>query len=500
MENMYIVHIASELAPIVKVGGLADVVYGLAKATGAQDHQVEILLPKYDSIRYPLLQDLKPELRDLWSFDGPYQYHNTVWSAKYEDLNLLLLEPHHPGYLFSRGLVYGAPDDIDRFIYFSRACIEYLFKSGKRPDIIQLHDWPAALVAPLYKEMYVPLGLRVGGIIQTVHNMEHQGKCAPDNITRAGLRGEDYMTPDKMQDPENPLLANLLKGGIVYSDFTATVSPTYEKEILTPQGGCGLAPYLKKNKLKGILNGIDPNYWDPASDPLINYHYGKENFFRGKAVCKAELRKRLGMKESAGPLVAAICRLVPQKAPELIEAAIHHTLEKEGQFVLLGISPMPEIDKHFRALQKQLSRNKNAAFFFEYDEALSHLAYAASDMLIIPSHFEPCGLTQMIALRYGAVPIARATGGLIDTVFDIDTSKKPEKERNGFTFEAPTAKDLCLALDRALELYKNQGKWELLVAQGMNQDHSWAKSADEYMQIYKKVAGGTVSKASRLSA
>ncbi len=482
---MYIVHIASELAPIAKVGGLADVVYGLAKATAAEGHQVEIILPKYDSIRYPLLQNLQPHFRDLWSFDGPYPCHNTVWSAKSDGLNLLLLEPHHTNYLFGRGRIYGCNDDVDRFIYFSRACLEYLFKSGKKPDIIHLHDWPTALIAPLYKEMYIPLGFSAGGIVLTIHNMEHQGKCAPANISRAGLRGEEYLAAEKMQDPSHPLLINLLKGGIVYSDALTTVSPTYEKEVLS-EGGSSLAPLLKKQKIKGILNGIDSNYWNSSSDPLLSYHFGSENFFRGKAVNKTELRKRLGMKESAGPLVAAIARLVPQKAPELIESALLHTLEKEGQFVLIGTSPIPEIDKHFRALQKQLSRNKNAAFFLEYDEALSHLAFAAADMVVIPSHFEPCGLTQMIALRYGAVPIARATGGLLDTVFDVDDPKVSQEKKNGFLFEAPTAEELSKTLDRAFAYFKNQGKWELLVAQGMKQDYSWAKSTSAYIDIYKK--------------
>jgi starch synthase len=488
---MHIIHIASELAPIAKVGGLADVIFGLARETQKKGHTVEILIPKYDCLDYTALQNLKPEFRELWSFDGPYRYHNTIWSAEIQGLKVLLLEPHHPGYYFSRGTIYGSPDDVDRFIYFSRASLEYLFKSGKKPDIIHIHDWPTSLIAPLYKEMYVPLGFRTNGIVLTIHNLQHQGKCSPQNITKAGLRGEDFLTPAKMQDPFLPAHINLLKGGIEYSDFITTVSPTYEKEIKNVEGGCGLHALLSKhqNKLKGILNGIDFDYWNPETDPLISSKYNLKTALQGKQANKAELRKKFGMKDSKGPLLCAISRLVPQKGPELMIHAIKKTLEKEGQVALLGTTSTPEIDQTFKILQKDLSKNKNAVIHLEYDEALAHLTYAASDMIIIPSLFEPCGLCQMIGLRYGCVPIVRFTGGLADTVFDVDTSKKPEKERNGFVFDFPDASGVDWALDRALKYYKTAAaKWAQIVEQGMQCDSTWNRSADAYLEIYHTLA------------
>ncbi|MGE5196867.1 MAG: glycogen synthase, partial [Anaerolineae bacterium] len=268
---MHIIHITSELAPIAKVGGLADVIYGLSKESVKCGHKVDILLPKYDCLHYDMLKHLKVEFRELISFEGPARYYNTIWSAELENLRLLLLEPHHPNYYFNRGCIYGCQDDIDRFAYFSRTSLEYIFKSGAQPDIIHIHDWPTALIAPLYKDLYANLGWKVGGILLTIHNLEHQGKCAAFNLTRVGLRGENYATPDKMEDPYSPGILNLLKGGIVYADWITTVSPTYEKEIKTPSGGCGLHATLIKaqHKLKGILNGIDEHFWNPQSDPHL---------------------------------------------------------------------------------------------------------------------------------------------------------------------------------------------------------------------------------------
>jgi len=486
---MYIVHAASEIAPIAKVGGLGDVVYSFAKATAALGHRVEVIVPKYDSIQYDGLKELRPEYRDLWVYDGPYQYHNTVWSAKVEEAALLLMQPDHPSYYFNRGQIYGAVDDIDRFIYFSRAVCEYLYKSGKRPDILHIHDWPTALIAPLYREMYTRLGMKIGGVVLTIHNLEHQGKCSPFNLTKAGLRGEDYLSPNQMQDPENPALINLLKGGIEYADFITTVSPTYEKEAQTPEGGFGLDTLLLQHKKKfcGILNGIDCDYWNPATDRHLSYPYAS---VKGKAKSKIELRHRFELVDRQAPIVCAISRLVPQKGPLLIEAALEHTLDKGGQFILLGSSPIAEIRARFEALEKKLSHNKNVAFFLDYDEALSHLVYAGSDMIVIPSIFEPCGLTQMIALRYGTVPIVRKTGGLADTV----------SVKNGFIFAKPEKTALFGALDEALTLFsKDRNKWDSLAQAGMALDFSWNKSMNDYLQTYGQVCGASLPKRKKAS-
>lgn len=475
---MHIIHITSELAPIAKVGGLGDVVYSLSKQLQRLGETVEILMPKYDCIDYSLLKNLKPLMEDLWSYDGPSRYRNTIWTASLNDLKVLLVESHHPAGFFSRGKIYDCTDDIDRFIYFSRACMEYIYKSGKSPDIVHVHDWTTALCSVLYKEMYMPLGLRLKGVALTLHNLEYQGKCLPQNITRSGLNGEALLTPDKMQDPQDPRLLNILKGGIQYSDTIAAVSPTYKKEIETAGGSHGLSQVILNNqkKIHGILNGIDLDYWNPQTDSYLPYHYSQIDYEKGKALNKKALKKKLGLQESPGPLVCCISRLVPQKNPALIKRSIEKTLEKGGQFVLLGSSPIPEIQTLFLSLQQQLAENKNAIIHLKYDEKLSHLVYAASDMIVIPSLFEPCGLTQLIGLRYGTIPIVHATGGLADTVFD---------GKNGFTFQRSTTEDLDAALEKAFNCFTTTpNKWKLLILNGLQTNHGWGQSAKDYIEIY----------------
>lgn len=496
---MYIVHIATELAPVAKVGGLGDVIYGLGKELAKQGHIVEIVLPKYDCMHFEDLKNLKVEHRELWSFDGPYRFNNTVWSANVDGLKLLLIEPHHPQYYFSRGVIYGCHDDIDRFTYFSRVAMEYLFKTGKQPDAIHVHDWPTAIVPVLYKDVYRPLDYKAGGVVLTIHNMEHQGKCQPNNLSRVGLRGDSYLVAEKMQDPFALGLVNLLKGGIEYADSVTTVSPNYEKEIQTAEGGFGLQDVLVKHrkKLKGILNGIDEDFWNPEKDSyLVNKYptHGISNdklslVLEGKKENKRYLRTHLRLKETNAPIVACVTRLVPQKSPGLIKHALKRTLEKGGQFILLGSTSMNQVFEEFQTLQRDLKDNPNVAILMDKDEALAHLIFAAADMFMIPSLFEPCGLTQLIALRYGTIPIARLTGGLTDTVFDIDTSKRSAQERNGFTFDFPDIQGVDWALLRALDCFKKEPqKWQSLMLNGMRQDFSWKHSAPEYLALYRDLS------------
>ncbi|MES2122179.1 MAG: glycogen synthase [Chlamydiota bacterium] len=494
---MHIVHIASELAPIAKVGGLADVVHGLCRELNQLGHTTEILLPKYDCLQLELLSDLKVETPELWASDGPYSFNNTIWSAHYDGLTLRLIETHHSQLYFNREVIYGCPDDIDRFTYFSRAAMEYLFKRGKHPDILHVHDWPTALIPVLQKEIYSKVGFKPKKTVLTIHNMEHQGRCTPQILTRAGLPGNDLLDPDKMQDPYSFNHVNLLKGGIEYSDQITTVSPKYEIEIQSPEGGFGLQETVLKHrkKLKGILNGIDCALWNPETDGYLFQNYPADRVSKstlpdviaGKEENKKQLRIQLGLAPSTHPLIGCITRLVPQKSPTLIKHAIERTLEKGGQFVLLGSSPIPEIQNDFLALKEHYRTRRDVALIMDNDERLAHWIYAAADMFIIPSLFEPCGLTQLIAMRYGTVPIARLTGGLADTVFDVDTSIKPLDERNGFTFEFPDTGGVNWALDRAMACYKEHPKkWHSIILNGMRTDHSWKHPAMQYLALYKE--------------
>ncbi len=496
---MRILHICSELAPIAKVGGLADVVFGLAKAVAELGHEVEILLPKYDCLDYSALKNLRIEKRDLWSYEGFQRINNTLWSAELGSIKIFLLEAHHPALYFTRGKIYGCDDDIDRFIYFSRAAMEAVFKTDTRPDVIHLHDWPTALCTVLYKDMYQALGLKNIRTVFTIHNMLHQGKCSPFNLNQAGLLGESYLQPNKMLDPIIPGLVNLLKGGMIYADAVTTVSPTYREEIATPEGGCDLDSVTRSisPKLSGILNGVDPASWDPASDPYLVKHYSAKNcgsheglttILEAKAENRKFLQMHLALTKSTAPLVACISRLVPQKGPDLIKDCILRTLELGGQFILLGSQAPKELEESFLKLKEELRNDANVAIWLDHDETLAHLLFASADILIVPSIFEPCGLTQLIAMRYGTVPLVRETGGLADTIFDIDTASVEQEKRNGFTFKHPDEGGVRWALDRAIKYKLSEPeRWAELMRNGLNADFSWKRSAQQYLEVYQGV-------------
>jgi starch synthase len=496
---MHIVHVTSEFAPIVKVGGLGDVLHGLSNELVRLGHTVEVILPKYDCLYFQELKNLQVVLRELWSSDGTHRYNNTVWSSRHEGVAITLIEAHHPQHYFSRGMVYGCHDDIDRFIYFSRVAMEYLHTMGKKTDIVHAHDWPTALTPVLCKDAHLALGLQDVRTVLTIHNLEYQGKCQPLNLTRVGLKGEAYLHPEKMQDPHTPTLINLLKGGIVYADHVTTVSPTYQKEVQTVVGGFGLQDTLIQysHKFSAILNGIDQTYWNPEKDPHLIKRYQTHDVqteaqldavLEAKKENKRQLRAHCNLKETAKPLVASVTRLAAQKAPHLILHALLRTLEKGSQFFLLGSGASPLIAQEFESLALKLSTNTDVRIVLDKDEALAHLIFASADMFIIPSLFEPCGLTQLISLRYGTVPIAHKTGGLADTVFDVDTATQPLQDRNGFTFDFADAPGVDWGLDRAIACFQNDPKkWRCLLLNGMHQDYSWKRAAKNYVNIYEMI-------------
>lgn len=498
---MHIVHIASELAPLAKVGGLADVLLGLSREQSWKGHDVDIIIPKYDCMDSDQIRDMNIEYLDLMSFYQGEWFHNTVWMGWVENLKVYFIDPHHPRHFFNRGCFYGCEDDTERYLYFCRTAIEFLFKKQLEPDIIHLHDWQTAAISVLYNEMYKPLGYQRPKTVFTIHNIEYQGKCSPNDLDRIGLNGPSLLTAEKLQDTYNPNTINLLKGAIVYCDFVTTVSPNYAKEVKTPEGGRGLSEVITKyeHKFSGVLNGIDYSYWNPELDRYLPAHYSSRempeskkdrNTLDKKAFVKKMLRDRLMLSEDHKPIIGCITRLVPQKGIELIKHALKYTLEKGGQFVLLGSSPIPAINAEFHELKTRYADHPDVHLMLYHQEEIAHMIFASSDMFIVPSLFEPCGLTQMIALKYGSIPIVRKTGGLADTIFDIDYSEKPLKERNGYTFDFPNAIGIESALSRAIECwFHDPDKWRKLVINGMNIDFSWNLPSDVYLGIYKKIMG-----------
>jgi starch synthase len=322
-------------------------------------------------------------------------------------------------------------------------------------------------------------------MLLTLHNIEHQGHCGVNQIARIGLNPEKYTAPESPKE-----LINLLERGIIDSSLITTVSPTYLKEIMTPKGGHGLDLILKKHqsKIQGILNGIDYNYWNPKTDPYLAHHFNTpfesvdhqiNGVIKAKSGNKKELQKRLGLRQRQVPLICCVTRLVHQKGPSLIAKAIRRTLHHKGQFILLGSEGSTEMNKLFISLQNEFAHTKDFSLILERNEPLAHLTFAGSDMTIIPSLFEPCGLTQMIALRYASIPIVRKTGGLADTVFDISESKE---RRNGFTFTEALDEMIDKVIDRAIETYQKEKEiWSELMENAVSSDHSWRHSMQEYV-------------------
>lgn len=444
---MHIVHVTVEMAPIAKVGGLGDVVTSLSRAVQDLGHCVEIICPKYDCLNYSHVRDL--QFRQEFSLGGT---QIKVWHGKVEGLSVYFIEPNNG--MFWVGSIYGCKDDGQRFGFFCHAALEFLLKSGSNPDIIHCHDWTSAPVAWLFQEQYKHYALANARIVFTIHNLEFG--------------------------------APLIGRAMTHAHKATTVSYTYAHEV---SGHSAIAPH--RYKFHGILNGIDPDIWDPFNDQYIPMTYTKENVVQGKRAAKEELQRRLGLKQVDRPLVGIIARLTAQKGVHLIKHAIWRTLDRSGQVVLLGSAPDPRIQNDFNNLAKQLHNTNGdmVRLCLTYDEPLSHLIYAGADFILVPSIFEPCGLTQLTAMRYGSIPVVRKTGGLNDTVFDVDHDKgRAEAEGlkpNGFSFEMPDAAGLDYALNRALSTWYEKRDWfNLLCKQVMEQDWSWNRPALDYMELY----------------
>jgi starch synthase len=486
---MYIVQIASECAPVIKAGGLGDVVYGLSRELELRGHTIEIILPKYDCMRYDQIWGLHEAYQDLsvpW-FDGAI--HCTVFCGWVHGSLCFFIEPHSEDNFFNRGCYYGCVDDHLRFAFFSKAALEFLLRTDKRPDILHCHDWQTGLAPVMLYEMYKYHGMENIRVCYTVHNFKHQGIAGTNILWATGLNRESYYFEyDRLRDNFNPFGLNSMKGGIVYSNFVTTVSPNHAWEAHYGEFGYGLGHTLElhQHKFGGILNGIDYAVWNPEIDSFIPYQYGSENL-AGKEKNKKALRERLWLSHDDKPLVCYIGRLDDQKGVHLVHHAIYYALHRQAQFVLLGSATEPSINSWFWHEKNFLNNNPDCHLELGFNEELSHLIYAAADIIVVPSNYEPCGLTQMIGLKYGAVPVVRGVGGLVNTVFDRDYDEyhEPEK-RNGYVFNQTDFQGLESAMDRAIGLYNYYpDEFEKLRIQGMNYDYSWNQPGTDYLAIYE---------------
>lgn len=488
---MYIVQIASECAPVIKAGGLGDVVYGLSRELELRGHAVEIILPKYDCMRYDQIWGLHEAYNDLivpW-FDGAIRCQ--VYCGWVHGRLCFFIEPQSADNFFQRGTYYGCLDDHLRFAFFSKAALEFLLRTNKRPDIIHCHDWQTGLVPVMLFEVYKYHGMEHQRVCYTIHNFKHQGVAGTNVLWATGLNREDYyFSYDRLRDNFNPFALNFMKGGIVYSNFVTTVSPHHAWEAHYGEFGYGLGHTLElhQHKFGGILNGIDYDVWNPDTDCFIPAHFNAEEL-ADKGKNKKALQERLWLQHDEKPIIAYIGRLDDQKGVHLVHHAIYYALHRNAQFVLLGSATEPSINSWFWHEKNFLNSNPNVHLELGFNEELSHLIYAGADMIVVPSNFEPCGLTQMIGLRYGTVPIVRGVGGLVNTVFDRDHDHyHPPEERNGYVFFQTDFSALESAMDRAIGLWHYYPEeFEKLQTQGMNYDYSWNHPGQNYIDIYDHI-------------
>jgi starch synthase len=500
---LHVVHVTAEMAPIAKVGGLGDVVTGLARAHLLQGHTVEVILPYYSSIEgkvenLEFVMDFAVSKGKETEWDGVRevrldQFMTSMYTGVIGGCDVILLRPSpkERSNLFVGGKIYGGSyNELEAYLYFCRASLECLKVTGRDPNVIHVHEWQCSAVAMLYWDLYHAEGmLKNAKVMLTIHNMDNTGECRQEEFIATGVSGVEFNTLEKAMDERtighNPERLCLLKGAIVYSNYVTTVSPTYAKDALGGGGGF-LNKTLAKSRMKfsGVLNGVDEQIWDARLDPFLPCSF-KPGQMEGKALCKRYLQEGLGMDVNPDkPLVVCVSRLVPQKGTPLIMHAISHAKDQGGQFVLLGSG---HSDPPFKqAGETVYKRDNDVKLLIFYSDALSHLLYAAADFVLVPSMFEPCGLTQMIAMEYGALPIVRKTGGLADTVFDLDDGAKPYDERNGFVFEGADNHAIQECMNRAFDLFKHRRQdLRLIQERVMKTDNTWEKAGKEYVRLYR---------------
>ena len=460
---------ASEATPFIATGGLAEVIGSLSKAL-AKD-------PAYDvRVVLPLYSDIKAEYRRKMSFLGnifvPLSWRNQycgIFSCQEEGVTFYFLDNE---YYFKRPGCYGYYDDGERFAFFSRGVMEILPFINFYPDVLHCHDWQAALSVLYLKTIYCyrPEYQFIRALF-TIHNIEYQGKYSLDILEDLFGISNNYRY---LLEYDGCL--NLMKGAIECAEKFSTVSPTYANEIKNPLYAHGLDEIIRKNafKLSGILNGIDTVSYDPATDPALFAHYSA-NDLGNKAVCKAELQKMLGLSVKQVPIIAMISRLVSHKGLDLVKAVIEDILQDDVQFVLLGTGDAV-YENYFKDLGRRYTGKVATVIAFNGD--LSRKIYSGADIFLMPSKSEPCGLSQMIASRYAAVPVVRETGGLFDSI------KPYGSGGNGFTFAAYNPYDMLYVVREAVNTYKNGEEWQVLMQKAARTDFSWLHSAEEYKKLY----------------
>lgn len=474
---MHIAFAASECVPFSKTGGLADVVGALPRALAALGHKVSVYTPLYRSIR---LENPQVAVRSITvPFDDQYRFCSIVNGGVHDGVQHYFVD--YPAY-FDRDALYGTPigdyhDNAERFALFCRAVIEGTKILGV-PDIFHCHDWQSALVPVLLRTLYAedPAFDHVNSVF-TIHNMGYQGLFPPEILPLLMLPW-DLFTLTKMEFYGK---VNFLKGAIVYADYVTTVSRRYSLEIQTAEYGFGLEGVLRARSgtVSGMLNGVDYAEWSPEVDRFIPARYSAKDL-ANKAKNKSTLLRDFGLADSPLPVIGIVSRFASQKGFDLIQQVADRLAREEAIFVVLGSG-----DKAYEDLMRRLNKQYPTRFAVRvaYDNALAHKIEAGSDMFLMPSRYEPCGLNQIYSLRYGTVPIVRATGGLDDTIENWDPLNK---RGTGFKFSEYSGEAMLITVRQAIEAFKDKAAWQQLMRNGMARDFSWNTAAKEYVRVYEK--------------
>ncbi|MFH0986138.1 MAG: glycogen synthase GlgA [Candidatus Omnitrophota bacterium] len=480
---MKILFLSSEMAPFAKTGGLGDVVGSLAGAVRALGHEVSVFLPRYRSVD---IQKLELETAiDYFELIIGNQLEATRVFLKKLDSGVKVYFIEHPDY-FMREELYGTlvgdyQDNDRRFTYFQRAALKAAEKLKLAPDIVHCHDWQTGLVPAYLKTPEISsASLRKARSVFTIHNLAYQGNFPPDSFPATGL-GWEFYKPDLLEFYGK---FSFLKGGLVFADAVTTVSERYSREIQTKELGCGMEGVLaaRKDSVTGIINGIDPKDWDPATDADIDAKYDLKDL-SGKKLSKAALQKEHNFKvDPSIPLLGFVARLVDQKGLDILVPVLEQLSQQQDvQMVILGTGE----DQYHQVLRDFAKKNKKwFGVHILFDPKMAKRIYAGSDMMLIPSHYEPCGLGQIIGLRFGSIPVVRATGGLADTIQNFEPVSQ---KGNGFLFEDYTSEALHTVLLRSVKIFKQEKLWKALMKNAMGSDFSWDASAKKYEKLYESV-------------
>lgn len=484
---MNIVFVASEGVPFAKTGGLADVAGALPRAVAELGHSASLFLPCYRKV-WGSGRDLAATGITLRVPVGASTVLGHVFEARLPDSDVPVYLIDQPDY-FDRDGLYGHlgqdfDDNCERFVFFQRAVLEAIVALGLTPDVIHGNDWQTGLI-PLYlRSLYrdVP-SLALTGSLFTVHNLAYQGLFWHWDVPLTGLDW-GYFNHRALEFHGK---LSFMKAGLVFADMLTTVSPTYAREIQTQQQGAGLDGLLRdrQHDLRGIVNGIDVRSWTPNLEAMLAERYDVETVDKGKAACKAWLQKKAGLPVRPDvPLFAQIGRLDPQKGWDLLAEVADRLLERDVQLVVLGTGH----PKYHNLLESLVQRHPGKVWaYLGFSDELAHQIEAGADVFLMPSLFEPCGLNQLYSLAHGTVPVVHATGGLVDTVVDLNPQTLAEGRATGFVFHEPSGTALWRTLEKVLHTWTDRATWSRLVRAGMSQDWSWAGSAQRYVDLYQEI-------------